>query len=213
MARGSSIKHQFLPTPIIRDYQDSDERSWLRCSVLSFLDTAYFDSVFREKPRYEHPAIELVADVDGTIVGVIDVECEEAPGAVCTVCHSDGADLLGGMIWHLAVHPDFQHRGIGRRLLHEARQRAAERGIRCFEVWTRDDSGTLRWYESSGFQWVKSYLHVYLQGKEEVAQAVSSSMPGLRPVQVFAHYSGSDRDAVRALFARVHECNCFRLCF
>ena len=46
----------------IRPYRDDDEQDWLRCSVLAFLDTAYFDSLFRRKPEYASPAIELVAD-------------------------------------------------------------------------------------------------------------------------------------------------------
>jgi ribosomal protein S18 acetylase RimI-like enzyme len=196
----------------IRPYRDTDERGWLRCSVLSFLDTAYFDSVFKEKPRYDQPAIELVADLDGVIVGIIDVQCEVTPGAVCTVCEGNGS-TLGGMIWHVAVHPDFQRRGIGGRLLKEAKRLAGERGVTCFEAWTRDDAGTLHWYQSQGFEWVKSYLHVYMQGKREVEQAVHSSIPDLKPVQVFAHYTGSDLETMRATFERVHECSCFRLQF
>lgn len=198
---------------IIRPYRESDEREWLRCSVLSFLETAYFDSVFREKPHYDHPAIELVAELNGAIVGVIDVECEDVPGAVCTVCATGAVATLGGMIWHLAVHPDLQRRGIGSRLLRAAQVQAAQRGIACFEAWTRDDSGTVRWYESHGFEWVKSYLHVYLQEKAEVAGALQSSIAGLKPVHAFAHYAGPDREDIRSRFERVHECNCFRLRF
>ena len=199
-----------LAAPVtIRGYGDADERGWLRCSVLSFLETAYFDSVFREKPRYEHRSIELVAELDSEIVGVIDVECEEEPGTVCTVCADRDGPVLGGMIWHLAVHPDHQLRGIGAMLLHEARRRAETWGIGCLEVWTRDDAGTLRWYEAQGFEWVKSYLHVYLQAKSETEGVISSTLPSLTPVQVFAHYTGDEREKVRARFARVHECNCF----
>lgn len=29
----------------VRDYQPADEQGWLRCRVLSFLGTAYFDDV------------------------------------------------------------------------------------------------------------------------------------------------------------------------
>jgi ribosomal protein S18 acetylase RimI-like enzyme len=200
-------------TTTIRPYQPSDERGWLRCSVLSFLETSYFDSVFRHKPQYDHPAIELVADIDGTIVGMIDVECEDTPGSVCTVCADADPLVRGGMIWHLAVHPDLQRAGIGGRLLREAQRLATARGIACLEAWTRDDAGALRWYESHGFEWVKSYLHVYLQGKVETEGAIGSSIPGLKPVNVFAHYVGSDVEALRARFDRVHDCNCFRLRF
>lgn len=47
--------------------------------MLSFLDTASFDDVRRTKERYEHPAIELVVKRDGVVVGLMDIECEEAP--------------------------------------------------------------------------------------------------------------------------------------
>src|SRR5947209_1283238 len=83
----------------VRLYEEADERGWLRCSVLSFLETSYFDSVFRHKPRYNCPAIKLVAEWNDTIVGVIDVECEVTPGSVCTVCVDDNPSRLGGMIW------------------------------------------------------------------------------------------------------------------
>src|SRR5215211_5810104 len=115
----------------IRPYEPSDEEAWLRCRVLSFLGGPYFDAVEREKERYERPSIELVAEEGGQIVGLIDVECEEEPG---TVCYDRPG--LGGMIWHLAVHPDRQRRGIGTALLREAELRAAERGLVRFEAWT-----------------------------------------------------------------------------
>jgi GNAT superfamily N-acetyltransferase len=145
----------------IRPYRPSDEESWLRCRVLSFLGSAYFDDVRQEKERYARPAIELVAEDDGEVVGLIDVECEEAPGTVCS--ERPG---LGGMIWHLAVHPDHQRRGIATALLGEAERLGAERGlVRFFPV-----------------------------------------AEGLRPVKLFAHYIGDDRDEIRRRFARVHDC-------
>jgi ribosomal protein S18 acetylase RimI-like enzyme len=196
---------------VVRPYRSSDERGWLRCSVLAFLDTAYFDSVFRRKPQYEQPAIELVAELDGVIAGVIDVECEETPGTVCTSWGGEDGTARGGMIWHLAVHPDLQRRGIGGLLLQEARRRAAERGISCLEAWTRDDEPTLRWYRSQGFVWISSYLHVYMESRAETREALDSRISGLAPVRVFAHYTGDDREAMRQRFARVHECSCFRL--
>lgn len=55
---------------------------------------------------------------------------------------------------------------------------------------------------------MKRYLHVYLQGKEEVGTVIASSMPGLRPVHVFAHYTGPDVEAVWQQFGRTHECIC-----
>jgi hypothetical protein len=50
---------------VIRSYEPAHEQSWLRCRVLAFLDTAYFDSVEREKEPYDQPAIELVEGEGG----------------------------------------------------------------------------------------------------------------------------------------------------
>jgi ribosomal protein S18 acetylase RimI-like enzyme len=141
-----------------------------------------------------------VAEEGGEIIGLIDVECEEEPG---TVCYDRPG--LGGMIWHLAVHPDRQRRGIGTALLREAELRAAERGLVRFEAWTRDDAHVQAWYESHGFVQVDSYLHVYV----ELTDGLRELFPiteGLRPMKLFAHYVGEDRDEVKRRFARVHDC-------
>lgn len=191
---------------ILRQYQPEDEEQWLRCRILSFMKTAYYDNVLREKERYTNPAIELVAELDGTIVGLIDLECEEAPGSVCS--ERPG---LGAMIWHLAVHPDYQRRGIAGALLAEAVRRARERGLARLEAWTRDDAWVQRWYEGQGFARLDSYLHVFIDGGKELKGAVRSEIPGLMPVLAFAHYIGEDQAGIRAKFERVHECVLYEL--
>jgi ribosomal protein S18 acetylase RimI-like enzyme len=185
---------------IVRAYRPADEEGWVRCRVLSFLGSAYFDDVRREKERYERPSIELVAEEDGEITGLIDVECEQAPGTVC----SDRPGL-GGMIWHLAVHPDRQRHGIATALLGEAERLAAERGLVRLEAWTRDDDHVQAWYESHGFERIDSYLHVYVELSEGLRDLFPIS-EGLRPVKLFAHYTGEGRDEVKRRFARVHDC-------
>lgn len=99
----------------IRAYKKEDEIGWVRCRALSFLDTAYYDNVLRGKEKYENPAIELVAIHEEQVVGLIDIEYEIKERTVC----SRGIGL-GGMIWHIAVHPDFRRKRIGNQLLYEA---------------------------------------------------------------------------------------------
>lgn len=185
---------------LVRAYRADDERAWVFCRVLSFLGSAFFDDVRREKEHYEHPAIELVAERSGAIVGLIDVECEEEPGSVC----SDRPGL-GGMIWHIAVHPDHQRRGIGTALLGEAEANAKRRGLMRFEAWTRDDQHVQAWYESRGFVRVDSYLHIYIELDEGLRDVFPVTGDGLRPVKVFAHYVGDRPDDMRRRFARVHD--------
>ncbi len=185
---------------VIRPYRDDDERGWVLCRVLSFLDTAFHDDVRQAKERYDNQAVELVAEHEGAIVGLLDAECEVEPGTVC-----EARPGLGAMIWHLAVHPDHQRRGIATALLREAERRARERGIERFEAWTRDDEGTRAWYEARGFELVDGYLHVYVELDEGLRDLFPVTADGIRPVTMFAHYVGDDLDAMRRRFRRVHE--------
>jgi len=185
---------------VIRPYRDEDARGWIVCRVLSFLDSAFYDDVRREKERYEHPAIELVAERDDKIVGLIDVECEELAGTVC-----EERPGLGGMIWHLAVHPEHQRQGVATRLLREACRGAEELGLERFEAWTRDDAAANAWYAARGFELIDSYLHVYVELHKGLRDVFPITDDGLRPVKVFAHYVGEDRDAMRQRFSRVHD--------
>jgi ribosomal protein S18 acetylase RimI-like enzyme len=184
----------------IRPYREGDERGWVVCRVLSFLDSAFHDDVRQSKEHYEHDAIELVAELSGEIVGLIDVECESEPGTIC-----ESRPGLGGMIWHLAVHPEHQRRGIATALLRGAENDARDRGLVRFEAWTRDDEAARRWYESRGFELVDGYLHVYVEMDEGLRDLFPVTQDGIRPVKVFAHYLGDDREAIRARFKRVHE--------
>ncbi|MGX9933645.1 GNAT family N-acetyltransferase, partial [Virgibacillus salarius] len=131
---------------VIRTYEDNDEKGWLRCRVLSFLDTAYFDDVRREKENYAHPSVELVAEEGNQIIGIMDIECEQKPNTICS-----NENIISGMIWHIAVHPDFQRKGVATALLDKAIKYLRDMGIRRIEAWTRDDRWVNSWYESNHF--------------------------------------------------------------
>jgi predicted N-acetyltransferase YhbS len=142
-------------------------------------------------------------------VGLIDVECEEEPGTICSAPADTAHAGPAGMIWHLAVHPDYRHRGIGRELLAEAARRAQAWQIGRFEAWTRDDAFVNDWYRDQGFRQVQHYWHVFMGSREELA-ALKAQVPGLRPVSAFAHYLGDDEDMLER-FGRVHRCNRYDL--
>jgi ribosomal protein S18 acetylase RimI-like enzyme len=149
--------------------------------VLAFLETPYFDDVLTEKPRYASSAIEFVAFEDGELVGLIDVEEQMMIDK----------RLKTGAIWNLAVHPDFQSRGIGRRMLKLAMERAAKLDISRFETWTRDDPATCAWYESQNFKLVDQYLHVYLS-RQELIESLTCTERDMTVLKAFAQYTGTE---------------------
>jgi ribosomal protein S18 acetylase RimI-like enzyme len=105
------------------------------------------------------------------------------------------------------VIPELRRQGIATRLLEAAEEAVRERGIVRLEAWTRDDDWVQRWYESHGFERICSYLHVYVDGRDEIDGAIRSELAGLRPIKVYAQYTDDEgRDAIRARFERVHDC-------
>ena len=183
----------------VRQYEEADEQGWVRCRVLGFLDSAFFDDVRREKEHYNGPAIELVAVADGLVVGLLDLEVDPAPGVLWET------NARGGVIWHVAVHPDHRRRGIGSALVNRALVLAREAGLEIVQAWTRDDAWVQAWYEACGFRRRFSHLHVYIQG-DEVPGEVTLRTAGLKPVLAFAQYTEEQgRDELRQRFRRTHD--------
>jgi ribosomal protein S18 acetylase RimI-like enzyme len=182
----------------IRSYEDADEQGWVRCRVLGFLDSAFYDDVRQHKEHYDGPAVELVAVAGDQIVGLLDLELEPAPEVLWDT------DARGGAIWHVAVHPDYRRQGIATALVERALELAREAGLEIVQAWTRDDAWVQRWYESCGFRRRYSYLHVYLQ-PDEAREEVTFRTEGLRAVLAFAHYTGPEPDELRRRFARTHD--------
>ncbi|MGW4471438.1 GNAT family N-acetyltransferase [Nonomuraea sp. NPDC004354] len=184
---------------VIREYRPADEASWLRCRVLAFLGTAYFDAVEKSKPHIPAPGFELIAVAgSGVVLGILDVTVDGELATIDTV----------------AVHPDHQYRGIGRALLGEALRRVAALNVSTLDAWTRDDPGTLRWYRANGFSESEHYLHVYANyytDAEEPDRAIGNRRPGLRPIALFLHAKLQEEQSMREQFARVHICRRFMM--
>jgi len=131
----------------IRPYQPSYERGWLLCRLLSFFDTCYYDDVHTVRTIFELPAIRLVAELDGKVVGLLDVEFDGSAATIDSI----------------AVHPDHQRGGIASRLLAAALDKMPDH-VTTLDAWTREDHAALGWYQQQGFREQYRYLHVYKNG-------------------------------------------------
>ena len=176
--------------PQVREYRPADEPSWLRCRVLSFLETCYFDDVATSKPVEDDAdnTIELVVSEGPAVVGLMDIAVR---GELATIeC--------------VAVHPDHQRAGVASALLSTALERLAATSATVLDAWTREDRSALAWYAASGFVETQTYLHVY-SGYSRATEMVSTALP-LRPMSVFAHASREHEARMRAEFDRVYVC-------
>ncbi|WP_330277287.1 GNAT family N-acetyltransferase [Lentzea sp. NBC_00516] len=169
----------------IRSYEPADEASWLRCRVLGFLATNYFDDVWQARRRTD---LELVALDGGVVAGILDVSM---PGAEATI------DTV-------VVHPDHQGEGIATALLAEAVPRLERCGARTLDAWTREDGPALNWYARNGFTESEHYLHVHASADE--LATVLTAKHGLVPAGAFLHARIEREAEMRQRFERVYVC-------
>ncbi len=184
----------------IRDYQDSDEKHWLFCRNVSLMDTAYFDDVYTEKEKYDNDAIELIAELDNRIVGILDTEIEKKPGQFCS-----SASEKSVMIWSIGVLEDYRRKGIASSLFSELLKRLKLKDIQRIEAWTRDDDWVQNWYECIGFKQFHSYYHIYLNSTKNLRQHLPKE---IEPVGLFCHCDKDNLNFVKENYDidRIHEC-------
>ena len=190
---------------IIRPYNLSDEESWLKCRLVSFHDSAYYDDVYTKKPIFDNPSLELVAEIDGKIVGVLDLEKDNKDGTIC-YCKSG----LGAMVWTIAVLPDYRRFGIASQLILKAVDWARSKDIDFIEAWTRDDKWVLNWYESVGFSRFHSYWHIYFKG-DNAKSLFRSNDKDIALQSVFAHSDKNPKTLDQNKIDRFYKCSGYKL--
>ncbi len=95
------------------------------------------DTVEEIRKKLERdPDLFLVAEVDRRIIGTV----------------IGGFDGRRGMIYHLAVAADWQHKGIGALLMEEVEQRLRAKGcLRCYLMVVAENEEAIRFYEKRGW--------------------------------------------------------------
>ena len=89
----------------------------------------------------EGKEIQLVAEVDSAVVGIVSLVRQAHP------LQSHRAEIAG-----LVVHPDFQRRGIARKLVKACQERAQKLGISILEISCRGGEPAEQIYPRLGFK-------------------------------------------------------------
>jgi len=174
----------------IRPYEPTDEPTWVRCRVLAFLSTQYYDDVWPRRPDVVAPSFGLVAvDAEGRLLGLLDVRVDGDEATIDSV----------------ATHPDHQGRGIAAALLEVAVERLTEAGVTSLDAWTREDQAANSWYRRNGFSETFQYLHVHLEDGDD-AEGFTTPPGFSSPVRAFAHAGIEREQELRERFARVYVC-------
>lgn len=188
----------------IRKYRTEDEKGWVRCRTLALLETTRYDEVLPAKPHYQNPSVQVVADHNGRIVGVLDIEYDTPARRICFREHSPG-----GVIRTLAVLPEYQREKVASHLLKYACSLIRQENIGHLEIWNRlEDKDACAFLEVQDFVSTYSYLHFYADGMNCRHYAPCRTLDCF-VMQVYGEYTGSDTGMIRENADRVYECALF----
>ncbi|MEW6523030.1 MAG: GNAT family N-acetyltransferase [Bacillota bacterium] len=146
---------------VLRPYQHSDESAWLNTWGQVAVTSTAWVVLHHQKPRYRLPSLELVAELNGELVGFLDVEVESKPGTL-----GYAKDSCCGFVWEYGVRPDCQRRGIGRALVEAARAWLDSRGIRRMEFWSQEPRAQA-FYEAMGLTELGRHYQFFMDLPEE----------------------------------------------
>ncbi len=194
---------------IIREYQDAEEQAWLRCRMAAFLDCSYYNDVKQKKDGYEHPAISLVAEQDGRMIGFAEAELDS--GDLCLTDRGRGA-----VLWHLGVLPEFRNRGAAQALWLELKEQLQAQEVRFCEVWTQEDVPANRFYQKMGFvlDEARTWLRCYVQGRQCGKLLDQSAAGGIYgPEQLVFDAPLEQKEKWREICCRMDEVRLYRVFF
>lgn len=140
---------------LIRKYQASDEKGWVYTKALSYLFSPFFDDREREKPPlnqgiYDH-RVEWVAEEDGEIIGLLDIDIyNEEYSQFYLYAPANRVAYFT----NLAVHPDYQGRGIAQALYQKAYEELQEHQVEKLAIFTRQGDVANHLYRKWGGQLV-----------------------------------------------------------
>ncbi len=161
----------------LRPYAEADEADWLSTWGQVAVSSDAWVVLHHQKPRYSRPALELVAELNGEIVGFMDVEIEQTPGELGL-----GTDSCCGFVWELGVRKDCQGQGIAKRMIESAKSWLRERGINRMEFWSMDEHAR-SFYERQGMRELGRHWHFHLGLPAEMTrQMAAADQVGLQVV-------------------------------
>lgn len=127
---------------VIRPYQEEDEAEWMRVHAIILSISHAWNYSIQDRPVYEgYASSRLVAEVDGRIAGLADVQFENEPGELCFL-----KDSRGGYVLEFGRLPEYAGRRIGQRLIDAMTEDAKAEDVRRLEFWTQDRSAQ-RYYQ------------------------------------------------------------------
>lgn len=148
----------------ITDYRSTFHDSWVRCKALSYLSSQFQDQISAQKDVYSEEdgyatTLELVAVTErDEVVGILDI-------GIYNDARNENNPYVtnlnrGAYMDVLAVHPDYQGRGVAQELIQTAFAQLRAEKIEYVTIFTRDDQAANRLYQKLGAELIATDYRV-----------------------------------------------------
>lgn len=130
-------------------YQERYEKTWVYCKGLAYLFSDFFDDISRYKDGldYFEDKIELIALEGETVIGLLDIGIYDKESSQnYPYVQADKVAYFA----NLAVHPDYQNKGIAARLFEEAEALLRQKKVDVLAIFTRGDANANHLYHKWG---------------------------------------------------------------
>jgi len=138
-----SINMKKKHTILIQDFQPFQELQWLDVHASVMVDSAAWWTVLHKKPVYEKNVVDLVALINGKIVGFIVIEIN--PEIIAKINPA-------GFVWEFGVHRDFRGNRIGKILIEKAHKIMNSKFKINKSIWYSQEEKAQRYYEKMGMK-------------------------------------------------------------
>jgi [ribosomal protein S18]-alanine N-acetyltransferase len=136
---------------ILRDYRSSDLEPMFR------LDEACFAEEF----RFDRESMREFAEVGSAFVKVAEKVCGEMVGFVITHIEQVASELRAYVVT-LDVATEYRRKGLARRLMKEAEERAIAAGVRWMQLHVfTGNAGAIQFYEELGYERIRTRRRFY----------------------------------------------------
>ncbi len=178
---------------ILRPYREDDAAEWINTWAQTAVTSDAWVALHHAKPRYKRPALELVAELNGEIVGFMDVEIESEPEEL-----GHGKHTCCGFVWEFGVRPDCQGLGIARDMLEHAKGWLTERSIRRMEFWSMDERAR-SFYQHVGMQELERHWQFYMGLPKHLVQEMHSK-DGVSPAFIYGTCAMEKLEEIEQLY-------------
>lgn len=159
---------------IIRSYEARDRDEWMRVHAVIMTISHAWNYAIQDRPDYAgYPSTRLVAEYEGRIVGLTDVQYENEVGEFCFL-----RDSRGGYVLEFGRLPEAAGLGIGGKLIEAAKADALAKGYHRLEYWSQDRNAQ-RFYRRLGMPEIGRHYRFRFKAPETIVDTLLKDYVGI----------------------------------